>query len=136
MTKNVFVLGLDEGNLDALHEMPRAADCRFHPLLDLDQLRDGIDVPALLADARRQLAAFDGTADDVARVEREVPGATVQLIVDAGQRLSGLTGQDSYSYELAVVYLGAPDELELVRRYQRCVDLLPFEFTDEAGEEG
>ncbi|QPP06833.1 ATP-grasp domain-containing protein [Streptomyces bathyalis] len=68
--------------------------------------------------------------DDIARVEREVPDTIVDITATQGQRLSDLSAQDSYSYELAALYIGAQDEAELEARYQRCVELLPFEFED------
>ncbi|GAA4846234.1 ATP-grasp domain-containing protein [Saccharopolyspora rosea] len=64
---------------------------------------------------------------DIARVEREVPGAIVDVVAEPGRRLSDLPGQDSYSYELAAVYLGGRDEEDLTAKYRRCVELLPFD---------
>lgn len=64
--------------------------------------------------------------DDLARVQEEVPGATVDVIAEPGHRLSELAAQDSYSYELFAVYLGAEDEEELRTKFNRCVELLPF----------
>lgn len=64
MTKNIFVLGLDDHNHAALRALP--GDHRFHPLLDLEQLTQGeLDMPALLARAEHQLDTFDGTVDAV-----------------------------------------------------------------------
>ena len=64
--------------------------------------------------------------DDLARVREEVPGATVDIIAESGHRLSELPAQDSYSYELFAVYLGAEDEEDLRRKFDRCIELLPF----------
>lgn len=64
MTKNIFVLGLDDHNHAALRALP--GDHRFLPLLDLEQLTQGeIDMPALLAQAEHQLDTFDGTVDAI-----------------------------------------------------------------------
>jgi hypothetical protein len=68
------------------------------------------------------------TADEVAAVEREVPGATVDVIVAEGDRLSELPDQDSYSYKIANIYLGGADEAELRDKFERCAAALPFEF--------
>lgn len=68
--------------------------------------------------------------EDVGRVEREVPDAIVDIVARQGGRLSDLPMQDSYSYELANIYLGAEDETELEEKYQRCLELLPFEFDE------
>lgn len=67
------------------------------------------------------------SADDIERVVAELPGTEVQVKVKPGDRLGQLHGQDSYSFELAVIYLGGRDQRELLERYQRCLELLPFE---------
>jgi biotin carboxylase len=69
--------------------------------------------------------------DDIARVEREVPGTIVDITATQGVRLSELPSQDSYSYELAALYIGARDETELGEKYRRCLELLPFEFDED-----
>jgi ATP-grasp domain len=66
--------------------------------------------------------------DEIARIEREVPGVHISRIPPEGQRLSELPGQDSYSYELAHVIVGARDEAELVAKYERVVRALTYEF--------
>jgi biotin carboxylase len=80
------------------------------------------------------LRAFDDgvvarapSSAEVDRVEQEVDGVTVRVVPDEGQRLSDLVQQDSYSYELAEIMVGARDEAELVAKYECCVQLLPFE---------
>jgi hypothetical protein len=70
------------------------------------------------------------TEQDIERVQREVPGTTVDVTVHEGDRLSELTGQDSYSYILANIYVGANDEAELTDKYHRCVQALPFEIDE------
>jgi hypothetical protein len=77
------------------------------------------------------------TAEEIAQVERDVPGCTVDVIVEPGDRLSDLHDQDSYSYKIANIYVGAADEQELTQKYERCVAGLPFEFdpVDAAGEQ-
>jgi hypothetical protein len=68
----------------------------------------------------------------VAKVERELPGTTVGLIVRPGDRLSRLHDQDSYSYKLAKVYVSGADEAELVAKFHRCEQALRFEIDDVA----
>lgn len=75
------------------------------------------------------------TAEEIARIERAVPGATIHIGVEPGQRLSDLHGQDSYSFELAQIYTGAADADEASDKYDRCVEGLHFEI-DDAEEEG
>ncbi len=72
------------------------------------------------------------TKQEIERVHREIPGVTVDVIVEEGDRLSELIDQDSYSYKIANIYVGAADEAELIAKYERCVAALPFEIDDEA----
>jgi len=65
--------------------------------------------------------------EEVAEVEREIPGVKVSIVAEEGQRLSELAHQDSYSFELADVHVGAGDEKELCEKYDRCVERLRFE---------
>jgi hypothetical protein len=71
------------------------------------------------------------TSDEVSQVEHDVPGTTIEIIVEQGDRLSDLPDQDSYSYGLANIYVGADDEPGLLEKYHRCVNGLPFAFTDD-----
>jgi biotin carboxylase len=64
--------------------------------------------------------------EEVAAVQAAVPGAHISVLVEAGAVLEELADQDSYSYELATVRLGAPDERELLRRYRQVQAGLPF----------
>ena len=72
------------------------------------------------------------TDDEVAALERELDGVTIDVIVAEGDRLSELPDQDSYSYKIANLYLGGGDEAELRRKFERCAEALRFEF-DERG---
>lgn len=64
---NVFVLGLDEHNERILHDLPDAEQYRFHPLLSVEELLRGAEIPLreLLDKAVRQLEAFDGSVDAI-----------------------------------------------------------------------
>jgi hypothetical protein len=42
-------------------------------------------------------------------------------------RLSEILDQDSYSYQLAIIYTGAGNQEELMRKYDRCVEKLRFQ---------
>ena len=70
------------------------------------------------------------TPEEVAAVEHIVPGTTIELAAHAGDRLSELRRQDSYSYQLASVHIGAADEAELTARFEQVVAALPFEIDD------
>lgn len=66
MTHNVFVLGLDEANLDVLQAMPGAQDLTYHQLLTQDDLQAGqVSVPDLLDRAEAQLDSFTGSIDAI-----------------------------------------------------------------------
>jgi hypothetical protein len=64
---------------------------------------------------------------DLARLHERVPQARVQVHVQEGMRLSELLHQDSYSYALAVIHLGAESEEALLRAYRACLDELGLE---------
>lgn len=66
--------------------------------------------------------------EDLARIQREIPGVSVEVEARSGTRLSEMPEQDSYSYNLAIVHVGAADEQELHRKYEQCVRELRFEF--------
>jgi hypothetical protein len=68
------------------------------------------------------------TAGEIEDLQRDIPGVTIDIIPGEGQRLSELPAQDSYSYELADLFIGAADEKELKEKYDRCVGALRFGF--------
>ncbi|WP_226378970.1 acetyl-CoA carboxylase biotin carboxylase subunit family protein [Pseudonocardia sp. KRD291] len=63
----VFVLGLDDHNREVLEALPDAENYRFHPLLTIEELQYGDEIPVqeLLDKAKAELDAFDGTVDAV-----------------------------------------------------------------------
>ncbi|MFM9372604.1 acetyl-CoA carboxylase biotin carboxylase subunit family protein [Streptomyces sp. Da 82-17] len=64
---------------------------------------------------------------EIAELEADLDGVRVRPLVDAGTRLSEAPHtHDSYSYELAHLYIGAHDEQELRRKYDQCVSALGF----------
>ena len=67
MPANVFVLGLDEVNLDSLRHLPHLAPYRFHSLLSVEELTesDEMNLEDLLGRAQRQLESFDGRVDAI-----------------------------------------------------------------------
>ncbi|CAL9371425.1 ATP-grasp domain-containing protein [Streptomyces levis] len=74
--------------------------------------------------------------EEIDRVERETPGVRIEVIPEAGDRLSDLPGQDSYSYELAHIYTGGADEKELREKFDHCVAALGLVFEDAPPEAG
>lgn len=66
MVKNVFVLGLDEGNGILLRTLPHHRWYRFHPLLSKQRVMQGeVPLPALLDEARDRVRSFGGTVDGI-----------------------------------------------------------------------
>ena len=70
------------------------------------------------------------TSQDIAAVEAAFPGTVIALQVRPGMRLSDLPEQDSYSYALAHIWIGARDHAALRFMYEQVLARLPFEFAD------
>ena len=68
--------------------------------------------------------------EEIAALEREIPGLIVEPHVAPGTRLSELTHQESYSYVLAVVYVGGEDPSSLLETYRKARRRLHFRFRD------
>ncbi|MFW5722268.1 MAG: ATP-grasp domain-containing protein [Desulfohalobiaceae bacterium] len=106
----------------------------------LVQLSCGQEVVPLGQEGRYRVASKfhlrvfeDGTVTrvpdqkDIERVQDKFPGTLVQVKVEQGALLSELTGQESYSYLLAFVHMGAASEEDLLENYRQCVAMLGFE---------
>ncbi|MGH3493030.1 MAG: ATP-grasp domain-containing protein [Sciscionella sp.] len=79
---------------------------------------------------RDGIVARHPTPEETDAVQHIVPGTSIELTVHAGDRLSELHRQDSYSYQLASVYIGAADEAELTAKFDQVLAALPFEIDD------
>ncbi len=73
------------------------------------------------------------TAAEIAAVEAAVPGTQLQIAVREGMRLSELRDQDSYSFEVATLFIGGDTQAALEAKFKACLDLLPLRF--ESGPE-
>jgi len=71
---------------------------------------------------------------EIERVRKRFPGAEVLLHVKPGMQLSSLPDQDSYSYEIAVIFLGANNQKQLLANYRLARDMLSFtiDYDDQA----
>lgn len=67
---------------------------------------------------------------EIEKVCEQFPGTRILMRVKEGDRLSKLTGQDSYSYTIAHVFMGARHTRELLKKFRECRNLLHFEFAD------
>ena len=61
------------------------------------------------------------------RVSRRQGDTRIQVMVKKGDDLAGLANQDSYSYELANVYIGGRDRRDLLDKYDQVLDALQFD---------
>jgi biotin carboxylase len=68
--------------------------------------------------------------DELRALQRAHPGTLVKVHVRPGMRLSDLEGQDSYSYEVAELHMGARDEATLLADYRHALTLLGFAFEE------
>jgi len=64
--------------------------------------------------------------ENLKKIQKEIPGMRIKIWVEEGTRLSELHDQDSYSYKLASVYLGAQNKEELYKKREHCFTLLNF----------
>jgi len=60
-------------------------------------------------------------------VQELFPGTLMNIHVKPGMRLSDLLYQESYSYELGYLFMGAANEHELLENHRRAQEHLPFE---------
>ena len=67
------------------------------------------------------------SADEIARVKATFPEALIDVDVKAGRRLSEHRNQDSYSYQLAEIFLGGEDDADVQRKYDRVLEMLTFD---------
>lgn len=68
--------------------------------------------------------------EEIEQVKKEFPGTEVHIEVKEGMYLTELRDQDSYSYEIAILLIGAQSHEELLERYRRCQEILNFEFAE------
>jgi hypothetical protein len=68
-------------------------------------------------------------AEQIAEVSRRFPGTIVQPLVRKGMRLSELPFQDSYSFKLAILYMGAANSKKLLRNFQNAAEILGYQVT-------
>ncbi|WP_406661797.1 ATP-grasp domain-containing protein [Methanolobus sp. ZRKC3] len=64
--------------------------------------------------------------EDIKSVSIEIPGTIINPHVREGDQLSELQMQDSYSYELADIFIGADERDGLVEKYHRVLEKITF----------
>lgn len=75
------------------------------------------------------------TASQIASIERDFPDSKVVITASEESRLSEQSMPDSYSFEVANIWLGAQSQRQLLDRYQQLADALVFRFADGAAPE-
>ncbi|GAB4357407.1 MAG: hypothetical protein Kow0060_10740 [Methylohalobius crimeensis] len=70
------------------------------------------------------------SAEEIQAIEGEFPDSRVVVLVEAGKPLSILRDQDSYSFEIANIFLGAQSQKALLANYRDLARRLRFEFSD------
>jgi len=74
------------------------------------------------------------TADEIRRFGVRFPEGLFHPLVGKGERLAHLSYQDSYSFEIAEIFLGAEDEARLLEKHRVAVELLPFRIARTGAE--
>ncbi|MFC6673943.1 ATP-grasp domain-containing protein [Marinobacterium aestuariivivens] len=72
---------------------------------------------------------------ELAALCRRFPGAQIQLHIHEGMKLSELKDQDSYSYEIAVIFLGDNNQQKLLQQYARLKQAIPLELVPIASRQ-
>lgn len=75
------------------------------------------------------------SGEEIRRVEERFPGTLVLLNVHEGMRLSDLFHQDSFSFELGVLFIGGENREALEERIEECRRMLPFEIESLSSQE-
>ncbi|AHE98937.1 ATP-grasp domain-containing protein [Thioalkalivibrio paradoxus] len=68
------------------------------------------------------------TEAEIEAIESAFPGVVIEIEVTEGMQLAELRFQDSYSYEVAVVFVGAESHAALEQIYQQVLAQLPLQF--------
>ncbi|MBZ9558912.1 MULTISPECIES: ATP-grasp domain-containing protein [unclassified Modicisalibacter] len=71
--------------------------------------------------------------DEIAALEARFPGTHIELQVTPGMRLSDMPEQDSYSFALALIWMGADSDEALEANYTRLAEGLVFAFEEIIG---
>ncbi|MFP4109165.1 MAG: acetyl-CoA carboxylase biotin carboxylase subunit family protein [Desulfonatronovibrio sp.] len=65
--------------------------------------------------------------EDIKKVHEKFPETDIKILVKEGDRLSELVSvQNSYSFELANIFVGGRDEQDMLEKYQAILDMLPL----------
>ncbi|WP_250460931.1 ATP-grasp domain-containing protein [Microbulbifer litoralis] len=112
------------------HQIP--VDLALGRITDLGDCRGDYRTAAKFMLRRYRDALLEQAPDDeeIKRIEREFPDSKIVITADRGRRLSEQSMQDSYSFEIANIWLGAQNQRELLDKYHRLAEALHFRFSD------
>lgn len=68
--------------------------------------------------------------EEIEELESLAPGTDIQIEVEEGGLLSEMAYEDSYSYEVAVIFIGGQSHESLLRRHRRLLERLPLYFDE------
>lgn len=77
------------------------------------------------------VVTYAPTKQDIEQVQTLFPGTLTNFHIKTGMRPSDLLYQESYSYELGYVCMGANNEHELLENHRKALDYLRFEISNE-----
>ena len=66
------------------------------------------------------------SGEEIEALKKKYPDLAIKLNVKVGMNLDEMRGQDSYSYELANIFLGGKNQEELLEKYNDVVENLTF----------
>ncbi|RRQ22743.1 ATP-grasp domain-containing protein [Thiohalobacter thiocyanaticus] len=69
-------------------------------------------------------------ADQIKHIQESVPDTMIKMNVSEGTKLWHLREQESYSYEIAWIFVAANTRQQLQARYRKCVEGLDIRFSD------
>jgi len=70
--------------------------------------------------------------DEINQVKDQFPDTNIKILVKEGEKLSELAAlQDSYSYEIANIFIGGRDESDMLEKYQKILEILTFRIEKE-----
>ena len=73
--------------------------------------------------------------ENLARIAEELPGTAISILPRPGMYLSDLKDQDSYTYILAILFLGGRSQEDLLAKYRQAIAMLDFELEDVSADE-
>lgn len=74
------------------------------------------------------------TREEIEELEGLAPGTDIQIEVEEGGLLSEMAYEDSYSYEVAVIFIGGSSHESLLRRHRRLLRRLSLHFDEPSAE--